>query len=846
MYLLLPLDTAENSTNGSCKVNWTAVESCFSTVNFFKENAWLNAKQSERSRVDSLTSRSVKDDYMNTKVVHLANSSIHIDDLKGMVVMGIHTGRIYSVFDAIDNSSGESPFHGNSDSVPSRYSSFADYFKKKYGIGLLLTNQPLLLLKQTHNAFNLLVDFKKEGVSTIKRSKGDPKSTDGNQQNHVHMPPELLIKVDVRRDVLKSFYLLPSLMHRMESLMLASQLRKQISCQSTDLHIPISLILEALTTLRCNESFSMERLELLGDSILKYTVSCHLFLKYPKFHEGQLSSRRSSAVRNSTLHKLGTDRKLQGYIRDGAFEPRRWKAPGQRSIRASPCDHGVDTREVPLDIKKITEDPKIVSGKCCDRGHRWMGSKTISDCLEALIGAYYVGGGLIAALQLMKWFSIDAEVEPFLVEEAIKRASLHSWTPKSKDIETLESKIGYRFTVRGLLLEAITHATTNEKDGGYCYQRLEFLGDAVLDILITWHLYQNHLDVDPGELTDLRSASVNNENFALAAVKHDLHPHLQHCSGELESQIHTFVQAVSDSGGNKNLLQGAQSPKVLGDLVESIVGAILIDTKLNLDEIWKIVEPILSPIVTPDMLELPPLRELIELCDSLGYFVKDDCTTDGEMVRAELKLQLKDALLVSEGIGQTKKTAKGQAALHVLKQLETKGISSSKKRKLEMDPSSSLCEEAQINSKTNHDISGSRKKQKLSKLHKDQIKSNSTDATPKASDSENLDIPEIPPINMKKGGPRTAMYDLCKIVQWPMPSFQTAEEKSRTPIEFDDGYEKKTGFSSFVSIVTLTIPEVGPIECSGDKRADKKSSYDSAALNMLHELEQQGKIRIKS
>lgn len=56
--------------------------------------------------------------------------------------------------------------------------------------------------------------------------------------------------------------------------------------------------------------------------------------------------------------------------------------------------------------------------------------------------------------------------------------------------------------------------------------------------------------------------------------------------------------------------------------MESIAGAILIDTKLNLDEVWRIFKPILSPIVTPDKLELPPLRELIELCDSLGYFIK--------------------------------------------------------------------------------------------------------------------------------------------------------------------------------------------------------------------------------
>lgn len=68
-----------------------------------------------------------------------------------------------------------------------------------------------------------------------------------------------------------------------------------------------------MTTLRCCENFSLERLELLGDSVLKYAVSCHLFLKYPKKHEGQLSDCRSQAVCNSTLHKLGTGHSIQVY-----------------------------------------------------------------------------------------------------------------------------------------------------------------------------------------------------------------------------------------------------------------------------------------------------------------------------------------------------------------------------------------------------------------------------------------------------------------------------------------------------------------------------------------------------
>lgn len=160
---------------------------------------------------------------------------------------------------------------------------------------------------------------------------------------------------------------------------------------------------------------------------------------------------------------------FQGYIRDTAFDPRRWTAPGQQSIRLFPCEHGVATPEVPLDKKFITEDTEIVIGKCCDNGHRWMGSKTISDCVEALIGAYYVGGGLNAAIQFMIWLGMDAQLDPSLVDKAITSASLHSYAPKVQNIQSLETQLGYQFAVKGLLLEAITHGT-EEQDVGLCYQ----------------------------------------------------------------------------------------------------------------------------------------------------------------------------------------------------------------------------------------------------------------------------------------------------------------------------------------------------------------------------------------
>lgn len=78
-------------------------------------------------------------------------------------------------------------------------------------------------------------------------------------------------------------------------------------------------------------------------------------------------------------------------------------------------------------------------------------------------------------------------------------------------------------------------------------QRLEFLGDAVLDYLITMHLYKKYPGMSPGLLTDLRSASVNNGCYSLSAVKVGLQKHILHASQTLHRQIVSSVQNLDPS-----------------------------------------------------------------------------------------------------------------------------------------------------------------------------------------------------------------------------------------------------------------------------------------------------------
>lgn len=76
----------------------------------------------------------------------------------------------------------------------------------------------------------------------------------------------------------------------------------------------------------------------------------------------------------------------------------------------------------------------------------------------------------------------------------------------------------------------------------FSLQRLEFLGDSVLDFLVTEHMYNEYPGLSPGLLTDLRSASVNNDCYARSAIKADLYKHILHASQELHRDIITTLR----------------------------------------------------------------------------------------------------------------------------------------------------------------------------------------------------------------------------------------------------------------------------------------------------------------
>jgi ribonuclease-3 len=127
-------------------------------------------------------------------------------------------------------------------------------------------------------------------------------------------------------------------------------------------------------------------------------------------------------------------------------------------------------------------------------------------------------------------------------------------------MHTLEEKLGYTFQNRSLLENALTHSSCANESRGKLQsnERLEFLGDSILGMVVADHLYRNHPDLPEGELTRTRAALVCEESLVVVAEELGLGQYLRLGKGE-------------EAGG------GRHRPSIRADAVEAVLAAVYLD-----------------------------------------------------------------------------------------------------------------------------------------------------------------------------------------------------------------------------------------------------------------------------
>ena len=216
-------------------------------------------------------------------------------------------------------------------------------------------------------------------------------------------------------------------------------------------------------------------------------------------------------------------------------------------------------------------------------------------------------------------------------------------------LHELEKIIGYSFKNRSLLSHALTHSSyANEKhwDKTRCNERLEFLGDAVLELVSSNFLFRNYPTMPEGEMTKLRASLVCEPTLAFCAEAISLGNYLLLGKGE-------------------DLTGGRKRPSVVSDAMEAVIGAIYLDGGLaNAKEF--VHRFILNDIEHKQLFydSKTILQELVqaEYKEGLVYeLLKEEGPDHNKTFEVCVKL---GGRVIGNGTGRTKKAAEQVAAYH--------------------------------------------------------------------------------------------------------------------------------------------------------------------------------------
>lgn len=219
----------------------------------------------------------------------------------------------------------------------------------------------------------------------------------------------------------------------------------------------------------------------------------------------------------------------------------------------------------------------------------------------------------------------------------------------------LQEQIGYRFQDEGLLKQAVTHSSfSNEQKINKLgnYERLEFLGDAVLEMISSEFLYRENPDMPEGQLTRMRASMV-------------CEPALAYCARDIDLGSYILLGKGEEATG------GRKRDSITSDVMEAVIGAIFLDG--GIEEAKKyiyrfILSDLENKILFMDSKTL--LQEEIQKNNTaqLHYELVDETGPDHDK-EFHVKAYL-DGKEIGTGVGRTKKAAEQKAAYEALMMLK--------------------------------------------------------------------------------------------------------------------------------------------------------------------------------
>lgn len=218
-------------------------------------------------------------------------------------------------------------------------------------------------------------------------------------------------------------------------------------------------------------------------------------------------------------------------------------------------------------------------------------------------------------------------------------------------LDEFEQNIGYKFKNKKLLQTALTHRSYANENNIASNEKLEFLGDAILEFVTSKYLYDNYQKLKEGEMTKVRATVVCEESLYQVALKHNFSDFLI-------------------IGKSEKACQGNTKPAILADSVEAVIAAIFLDSSLEdtkkfiIENLKDSIEMASKNVGKKDYKTV--LQEKLQEHGSVHIeynIIKEDGPDHKKVFTAEVKC---DGKRLAIGTGSTKKQAEMDAAHKVL------------------------------------------------------------------------------------------------------------------------------------------------------------------------------------
>lgn len=419
--------------------------------------------------------------------------------------------------------------------------SYLEYFERKYRVALKVRTGQVMF--RAFLSDHVSSSIRKHLNARLNGSLDDIVSgciSSPKPKTAIISSSEICFATPVRVSILKEVEVFKRNYRLAETVFIAHELIGAFGIKAT-----LQTVVRCLTQACESPLQNYERLEFLGDCVMKFSATSHFYhLMLPI---DQIVLAKNSIVCNDNLFRVCIESGLFRYVHAMSLSPKMVQAPSLSGaedtieyfnasgiFRSDNLSHHIAKAFDPsMDVRKL-----------------------YADAVEALVGGIFLESGISSAVEFMCRLKVLRTVSHSshpAEAQTLSRTYDYLGLMGHEDILAVQKIIGYRFKNPGCLERAFVHPSFARTLGSTDFQYLELIGDCSLDLFVSLHVFNNASLDSPMLLHSARASYVNN------------------------TALHRILHRTGLAAHTKHCLDESTASKAYSDMVEALIGAVLVD-----------------------------------------------------------------------------------------------------------------------------------------------------------------------------------------------------------------------------------------------------------------------------